>query len=69
MVVGCESDVVVKTSGGRIVMMGDVIKTLRECSQSTGCAACDCESVEECMNHMSELVGLAADVMETWMED
>lgn len=61
-------DTIVKTKNGRVVMLGDVIKTLRACSQSTGCAACDCESVEECMNRIGELAGLAADVLEVMVE-
>ena len=62
-------DTIVKTNGGRIVLVGDVIKTLRACAESTGCAECTCESIEDCMEHMYDLIELVADVLEVLTAD
>lgn len=67
--VACKSDMLVKTKTGRVVMVGDVIKTLRACSGGHECVECACESVWDCMEHAIELAELAADVLEVLMED
>ena len=69
VVVDCKKDTLVKTKNGRLVMVGDVIKSLQTCAKNPGYAECDCNGVYACMNRAAELAGLAADVLETLMED